>query len=315
MIGYIARRLLSLVPLLLLISFFVFAMSFAVPGDPARTLAGGMHADPAHVREVRHDLGFDKPIVTQYGHWLGHAVSGNLGNSLLRKTSVAGEIKQRFPVTFSMAIGALFFMLLLGLPIGIVAATRQGSLADKAATVTTSAAIALPDFWLAMILVVAFAVKLKVLPAISYVPFSQSPVEWARHLLLPCIALGLGGAASLARQLRGSLIDVLDEDYIRTAAAKGLRGRMIIGKHALKNAAIVPVTVLGIQFAYLLGGTVVLENIFSIPGIGQYFFLALNARDLPVIQGVTLVVALTFVLLNLMVDVLYAYINPKVRLA
>jgi peptide/nickel transport system permease protein len=286
-----------------------------VPGDPAITLAGGTKADPAHIVEVRKQLGFDKPVVVQYGHWLRHAVEGDLGKSLLRKTSVSQEIRTRFPVTFSMALGALVFMLVVGVPMGILAGTRPGSFVDRGATVGTSTAIALPDFWLAMILVVAFAVKLKILPAISYVPFTQSPFQWARHLLLPCVALGLGGAATLARQLRGSLIDVLDEDYIRTASAKGLRGRMIVGKHALKNAAIVPVTILGIQFAYLLGGTVVLEQIFSIPGIGQYFFNALNARDLPVIQGVTLVVALTFVLLNLLVDVLYAYINPKVRLA
>jgi peptide/nickel transport system permease protein len=313
--GYIARRLLALIPLLLLISFFVFAMAFVIPGDPAITLAGGLRADPAHIKEVRTQLGFDKPVVTQYGNWLGNALRGDLGDSILRKTSVTKEIRTRFPVTAAMAIGALGFMVLVGVPVGIASATRQGSLIDRAATVGTSTAIALPDFWLAMILVVVFAVKLKWLPAISYVPFKQSPLEWARHLLMPWIALGLAGAASLARQLRASLIDVLDADYIRTAAAKGLRGRMIIGKHALKNAAIVPVTVLGIQFAYLLGGTVVLEQIFSIPGIGQYFFLALNARDLPVIQGVTLIVALTFVLLNLFVDVLYAYINPKVRLA
>jgi peptide/nickel transport system permease protein len=165
-----------------------------------------------------------------------------------------------------------------------------------------------------MVLVVAFAAKLHLVPAIGYVGITQSPVEWARHLILPWISLGLGGAATLARQLRSSLVDVLDQDYIRTAAAKGLRRRSIIGKHALKNAAIVPLTLVGIQFAYLLGGTIILENIFSAPGLGQYFFQALNGRDLPVIQGVTLVVAITFVVLNLAVDLFYAYLNPKVRL-
>jgi peptide/nickel transport system permease protein len=214
-----------------------------------------------------------------------------------------------------MAIGALVVMLLLGVPLGIAAGTHPGSWMDRAVTLGTSAAIAIPDFWLAILLVIVFAVNLKALPAIGYVPITRSPVEWATHLYLPWLALGLGGSAPIARQLRGALIDVLDQDYIRTASAKGLRQRSVVFKHALKNAAIPPVTVIGIQFAYLLGGTVILEYIFAIPGLGQYFFVALNRRDLPVIQGVTLVIAMTFVFLNLLVDVLYAYLNPKVRLA
>lgn len=315
MITYIARRLLVLIPLLLLISFFVFAMAFVIPGDPARALAGGLHAPESRVIQVRHQLGLDKPVVNQYGRWLGHAVRGNLGTSIFKQTSVASEIGHRFPVTFSMAIGALAVMVLLGVPAGILAGTHPGSVIDRVVTLATSAAIAIPDFWLAIVLVVVFAVKLHLLPAISYVSFSQSPVAWATHLYLPWLGLGLGGSAPLARQLRGALIDVLDQDYIRTASAKGLPQRLVIGKHALKNAAMAPLTILGIQFAYLLGGTVIFEYIFSIPGLGQYFLTGLSTRDLPVIQGVTLVIALTFVLLNLTVDVLYAYVNPKVRLA
>ncbi len=314
MTGYIVRRLLALIPLLLIVSFLVFAMSFVIPGDPARTLAGGLRATPDRVALIRHQLGLDKPIIVQYGRWLAHALSGNLGRSLFKSTLVATEIKRRFPVTFSMAIGALVLIVLLGVPAGIAAGTRPGGIIDRAVTLGTSAAIAVPDFWLSIMLVVVFAVKLKWLPAIGYVSFTHSPVEWATHLYLPWIAMGLGGAAPVARQLRGGLIDVLDQDYIRTAGAKGLPEWRVVFKHALKNAATAPVTIIGIQFAYLLGGTVILEYIFSIPGLGQYFFIGLNTRDLPVIQGVTLVVALTFVLLNLLVDVLYAYLNPKVRL-
>jgi peptide/nickel transport system permease protein len=314
-ISYIARRLLTLIPLLLLVSFFVFAMAFVIPGDPARVLAGGLRAPEARVIAVRHQLGLDKPVLTQYLRWLTHALRGNLGTSIFKQTPVATEIAHRFPVTLSMAVGALAVMVLLGVPAGIAAGTRPGTLVDRAVTLGTSAAIAIPDFWLGIILVVVFAVKLRLLPAINYVPLTRSPVGWATHLYLPWLGLGLGGSAPLARQLRGALIDVLDQDYIRTASAKGLPQRLIIGKHALKNAAMAPVTILGIQFAYLLGGTVIFEYIFSIPGLGQYFFTGLSTRDLPVIQGVTLVVALTFVLLNLAVDVLYAYVNPKVRLA
>jgi peptide/nickel transport system permease protein len=314
-IGYVIRRVLAVIPLLLIISFIVFAMSFVVPGDPARTLAGGERAPESRVIEVRHSLGLDRPVVNQYGHWLSRAVQGDLGTSLFKQVPVRTEIARRFPVTFSMALGALAVMILLGVPMGILAGTKPGSLGDRAVTLGTSASIAIPDFWLAMVLVVIFAVRLNVLPAIGYVPFTQSPLQWANHLLLPWIALGLAAAAPLARQLRGALIDTLDQDYIRTAGAKGLSERMIVGKHALKNAAIAPLTIVGISFAYLLGGTVILENIFSMPGLGQYFFLGLNTRDLPVIQGVTLVIAFTFVMLNLVVDLLYGYINPRVRLS
>ena len=181
-------------------------------------------------------------------------------------------------------------------------------------TLVTSTAIAIPDFWLAMVLVVLFAVKLHLLPAIGYVGITASPIQWATHLYLPWIALGLAGGATLARQLRSSLIDVLDQDYIRTAEAKGLRRRKIILKHALKNASMVPLTLVGLQFAYLLGGTIILETIFAMPGLGLYFYDGLLAKDLPVIQGVTLVYALTFVSINLIVDVLYGFINPRVRL-
>ena len=312
--GYIARRLLAAAPLLLIISGIVFSLTFLIPGDPAETLAGGLHATPDRVVAVRHQLGLDKPVLVQYWHWLTHALSGNLGSSLFSHNSVSGEIGHRFPITLSLAIGALVVALLLGIPAGIAAGTRPGSVVDRLVTLGTSTAIAVPDFWLGIMLVIVFAVKLKALPAIGYVGLTQSPVAWATHLYLPWLALGIAGAAPIARQLRGALIDVLAKDYIRTASAKGLARHVVVLKHALKNAAIAPVTVVGIQFAYLLGGTVILEYIFSIPGLGLYFFNALNGKDLPVIQGVTLVVALTFVVLNLVVDVLYAYINPKVRL-
>ena len=313
MTGYVARRLLAIVPLLFLISIIVFSLSFLIPGDPARTIAGP-HATADRVVAVRHQLGLDHSVLHQYWQWLTHALSGNLGSSLFTHNTVASEIAHRFPVTLSLALGALVIALLIGIPAGIAAGTRPGSIIDRLVTLGTSTAIAVPDFWLGIVLVIIFAVKLQALPAIGYVPLTQSPVDWATHLYLPWFALGIAGAAPIARQLRGALIDVLAQDYIRTANAKGLSRPVIVLKHALKNAAIAPVTVIGIQFAYLLGGTVILERIFSLPGLGLYFFNALNGKDLPVIQGVTLVIALTFVVVNLIVDVLYAYINPKVRL-
>jgi peptide/nickel transport system permease protein len=313
-IGFIIRRLVALVPLLLLISFVVFGLSLLIPGDPAQTLAGGTRADPAKVAEIRTQLHLDQPVYQQYGHWLGDVAHGDLGTSFLRNRTVAEEIRLRFPVTFSLALGALVLTILLGVPLGVIAGLRPGSTVDRIITFGTSAGLAAPDFWVAMILIGILAVQRQLLPSQGYVSFADSPVEWATHLYMPWIALGIPGAAGLARQLRGALADTLEQDYVRTARAKGLRGRMIVLKHALKNAALVPVTVVGLQFAYLLGGTVIIERIFSLPGMGQYFFDALTNKDLPVIQGVVLMSALIFVLVNLVVDVLYAYLNPKVRL-
>ncbi len=313
MIAYVARRLLLIVPLLLLISFAVFSLTYLIPGDPARQILGP-NAPAAEVTRLRHQLGLDRSFFAQYWHWLVGLLHGNLGRSVQRNASVGSEIAHRFPVTFSIALGALLVTVLLGVPAGLLAGTRPGSLADRLVTTTTSVALAVPDFWLAILLVLLFSVKLRLLPAIGYVRFGQSPYQWFLHLILPCFAAGLGGAATLARQLRAALADSLEQDYIRTATAKGVRGSVIVWKHALKNASIAPVTVVSIIFAYTLGGTVILEYIFSIPGMGQYFYQALNGKDVPVIQGVTLLVALIFVLINLIVDVLYAYLNPKVRL-
>ena len=312
--SYVARRLLALIPLLLIVSFIVFALSLLIPGDPARVVAGGQKATPAGVERARKKLRLDKPFVEQYGLWLGHAAQGDLGDSFYNHRTVGSEIASRFPVTLSVALGAITITILLGVPLGILAGTRPRSLADRIVTATSSIGLAMPDFWLGMILITIFAVNLHMLPSGGYVGFARSPVEWATHLYLPWIAIGIPGAAGIARQVRGAMIDALEQDYIRTASAKGLRRRAIVFKHALKNASLAPVTVIGITFAYMLGGTVIIENIFSLPGMGSYFYEALIQKDLPVIQGVVLLTALIFVVLNLAVDLLYAYLNPKVRL-
>ena len=315
MIGYIARRLLALIPLLFIISFVVFGMTLLIPGDPAVTIAGGTHAQPADVARVRHELHFDRPLLVRYGYWLKDTLHGDLGVSYLHNTRVADEIARRFPVTLSMALGALALTILIGVPAGIIAGTKPGSIRDRTTTLGSSVGIAMPDFWVAMLLVVIFAVRLGVLPAQGYVAPEQSLTGWARHLALPWLAMGLAGAAAFSRQLRGSMIDALEQDYIRTAKAKGATRRRIVLKHALKNASFIPITVLGLQFAYMLGGTVVLENIFSLNGIGRYYFTALVEKDIPVIQGVTLFVAITFVVINLAIDIAYGFLNPKVRLS
>lgn len=314
MIGYLGRRVLAMVPLLIIISFVVFSLVLLLPGDPARAIAGGTNADEATVQAVREKLYLDEPFVQQYARWAGGALTGDLGESWFEQRSVASEIRARFPVTLSMVIGGVVVALLIGVPLGLIAGTRPGSLADRFVTGITSFGVAMPDFWLAIILVSVFAVNHNWLPSSGYVPLWDDPYEWARHLVMPWLAIGIGGSATIARQLRGALADELESDYARTARAKGLSPNAVTLKHALKNAAMPAVTVLGIQIAYALGGTVIMEQIFGIPGMGSYALQALGNRDVPVIQGVVMLTAVIFLVMNLLVDVVYAYLNPKVRL-
>ena len=313
--SFLIRRVAAIVPLLIIITFAVYALVLLIPGDPARTLAGGIKASPAAIEQIRHQLHLDQPLLAQYWRWLTHAVRGDLGTSLFQHQSVASGIVQRLPLTLSLALGGFVVSILLGLPLGILAGTRPGSVTDRAATVGSSLGIAMPDFWVAIILVVVFAVKARILPDIGYVGLGTDPWQWFRHLLLPWIALGLAGAATLARQVRGALIDALDQDYVRTARAMGVPERQVVGKLALKNALTPAMTVLGIQFAYLLGGTVIIEQIFSIPGLGAYILQAIDSKDLPVIQGTVLLIAVIFVVVNLLVDLAYGVVNPKVRVS
>ena len=313
--AFIGRRLLAMVPLLVLITIGVYALVLLIPGDPARTLAGGLHAQPSEIARIRHELHLDQPFFAQYWRWVTHAVRGDLGPSLLLHESVGSAISRSFPLTLSLALGGLVVSIFIGIPMGIRAGTRPGTISDRAATVASSAGIAVPDFWLAIILALIFAVKLHVLPDLGYVAFSSSPWEWFKHLLLPWFALGVAGGATLARQVRGELIDVLDRDYIRTARSLGIPERRVIRRLALKNALTPAMTIVGIQFAYLLGGTVIIERIFSIPGMGNLMFHAIDTKDLPIIQGVVLLTAVIFVVVNLVVDVGYGVLNPKVRLS
>jgi peptide/nickel transport system permease protein len=315
MAGFIGRRLAAMVPLLVLITIGVYALVLLIPGDPARTLAGGLHAQPSEIARIRHELHLDEPFFEQYWRWVTHAVRGDLGTSLFQHESVASEISSRFPLTLSLALGGLVVSILIGLPVGIRAGMRPGTLSDRSATVAASVGIAMPDFWLAIILALIFAVKLHLLPDIGYVGLSTSPWGWFQHLVLPWFALGVAGAATLARQVRGELIDVLDRDYIRTARSLGVPERQVIWRLALKNALTPAMTIVGIQFAYLLGGTVIIEQIFSIPGLGSLMLQAIDTSDLPVIQGVVLLTAVIFVVVNLVVDIGYGLLNPKVRMS
>jgi peptide/nickel transport system permease protein len=313
--AFIGRRLAAMVPLLILITLGVYALVLLIPGDPARTLAGGLHAQPSEITRIKQELHLNQPFFAQYWRWVTHAVRGDLGTSLFQHESVTSAIGSRFPLTLSLALGGLVVSILIGLPIGILAGTRPGKVTDRSATVVSSAGIAIPDFFLAIVLALIFAVKLHVLPDLGYVGLTHSPWGWFQHLLLPWFALGVAGGATLARQVRGEMIDVLDQDYIRTARSLGIPERQVIHRLALKNALTPAMTIVGIQFAFLLGGTVIIEQIFSIPGLGSLMLQAIDTKDLPIIQGVVLLTAVIFVVVNLVVDIGYGILNPKVRVS
>lgn len=312
MFQLVVRRLTAMVPLLFLVSLIVFGLVLLVPGDPAITIAGE-NATQAQIEATRERLGLNDSLLEQYWRWASHAIQGDLGTSMFSNRSVSGAIAERFPATVSLTAIAIVMALLISVPAAIAAATNRGGWLDRFATVGTSVGVAMPNFWLGLLLATALSLHLGLLPATGYVPLDDDPVSWLAHLLLPGFTLGLAAAAELTRQLRSSLIDVFDQDYLRTARAKGLRTTSVIAKHALKNAATPVVTVLGMRISVLLGGTVVVEQIFGIPGLGQLAITAVLQRDLPMVQGVVVVTAVMVMLANLAVDLSYGYLNPKVR--
>jgi peptide/nickel transport system permease protein len=312
LLNLVVRRLLAVVPLLFLVTFLAYGMVLLIPGDPAIAIAGE-NATAEQVEATRERLGLNDPFLVQYGRWIGNAVQGDLGQSLFTNRSVRDAIFDRLPVTLVLTGTALALATAVALPAGILAALRRGSWVDRATTVSATVGVAMPNFWLGLLLVLVFAVSNRWLPAIGYVPFTEDPVRWAKHIILPAIALGAAACAEITRQLRSAVIDVVEQDYVRTARAKGLQKRKIIVKHVLKNAAIPVVTVLGLQVTRLLGGAVIIEQVFALPGMGQLAVLAVFDRDVPMILGVVLVASVVAVVVNLLVDLSYGWFNPKVR--
>lgn len=312
MLRLIVRRLLIMIPVMLLVSIMVFGLLSLVPGDAAVTLAGD-NATEERIELMRSKLGLDQPVIVQYGRWLGHAIRGDFGTSLFSSQPVTSAVMQRMPATLSLAIGAIIVSLVIGLPAGILSAVYRARWPDRLLGLGAASALAMPNYFVGMLLVLVFAIHNPWLPATSYVPISESVNLWFQHLLLPWITLGLASAAVIARQLRSSLIGALGQDYVRTARAKGLRGRTVVLKHAAKNAAIPVVTVLGTQVALVLGGSVIVEQVFGIPGVGQLAVTSVLKRDVPMIQGVVVLTTMIVLLCNLLVDVTYGYLNPKVR--
>lgn len=309
------RRLLALIPTMLVVSFGIFSLISLVPGDVAVELAGGMNATPEGVAQVREELNLDDPFLVQYGTWLKGAVQGDLGNSLVTKQSVSSEIATAFPVTFSIVLSGIFVALLIGLPAGVIAGMRPGSKLDRALTMGATAGIAIPNFFLAMILISVFAISLQWFPALGFTRITDDPIEWLKSVTLPAIGLGVAVAASMARQLRAALADTMGSNFVRTCWAKGGSTFNVVGKHALKSAAIPAITVLGLQVGALLGGAVLVERIFSIPGLGTYVLRGVSSQDLPVVQGVAITFVFVNMLMSLLVDISYGILNPKVRVS
>ncbi len=306
------RRLLSAIPVLFIVSLISFALMRLIPGDPAAAIAG-TSATPAQIEQLRKDLGLDEPLFMQLLHFYEGLLRGDLGKSLLLGKSVLSATMERLPVTLGLSLYALVLTLLIGVSSGIIAALRQNSWVDQAAMMVAMIGISVPNFFLGLLMIIFFAVQLGWLPSGGYVAFAQDPLGWLRSTTMPAVSLALLQAGLLARITRSGMLEVLRQDYVRTARAKGLPERQVILKHALANALIPIVTVVGIIISLLLSGAVVTEALFSLPGMGQLLTQAVLSRDYPMVQGGLLLVTTFLVLTNILIDVLYALLDPRVR--
>jgi peptide/nickel transport system permease protein len=310
---YIARRLLLAIPVLFVISILIFAGVRLVPGDVCLNILGSAEAGLERCPQIEHDLGLDRPLVRQYFHWMGNVVQGDLGRSMVNRRPVASEIRTRMYTTLELALLAGLFAVVLALPIGIYSALKQDKVPDVGLRVLTVGWLAMPSFWVGSMLITLPAKWWGYSPPVPYVQLWEDPLKNLQQMYLPAIALGLALTATLARITRSSMLEVLRQDYIRTARAKGLRERVVLSKHALKNAMLPVITLFGLQLGFLLGGTVVLESLFALPGLGTLLLSAVLTKDYPEIQGLVLFFAVIIVLINLAVDLSYAWFDPRVR--
>lgn len=305
MLRFIGQRLIATVVVLFGVSVLVFAILYLMPGDAAQTLLFGTQATPEQIIALRHNLGLDRPLVVQYVDYLSHVLRGDLGTSYVTHRTVNEEITSQFPATMRLAGAGMFVALLIGLPTGILAAIRRGTWIDNFASGISVLGVAVPNFWLAVLMTLLFSVKFHVFPVLG----SGS----LRAIVLPAIALGWGFAAIITRLVRASMIEILNQPYVTTARAKGLEERVVVLGHALKNAMIPVLTILGLQVANLLSGAVVVESIYARQGIGTLAVRGILAKDIPMIQGITIFVAAIYVLINLLVDIGYALLDPRIR--
>lgn len=316
MAPYLFRRLLYFIPVIFLVTVVVFSITMLLPGDPAMAFLGEANMrDKVAYEAMRQELGLDRPLPVQYVRWLGKALQGDLGRSVRTHEAVTAALAARLPVTLELAAVSLGIALLIAIPVGILSATRPNSKLDTVATVVAVSGVALPEFFVGILLIYLFAVGLQLLPPSGFVPLSAGLWPNLKSILLPALSLGLALNAVTMRQVRASLIEVMGEDYITVARAKGLSEGTVIRIHALKNAMIPVITVIGLQVGRLFGGTVVVETIFAFPGMGRLAADSIFFRDFPALQGVVLVMALAVLVCNLLTDALYAYVDPRIRFA
>jgi peptide/nickel transport system permease protein len=309
--GYTIRRVLQAVLVLWGVSVIVFALIHLVPGDPVR-LALGTRFDPETYQALRHRAGLDEPLVVQYFDWIGSGLTGDLGVSFRSGQPVTLMILERLPATLSLAGGAIDVALAIALVLGILSALRPRSWFDHTATVVSQVGISVPEFWMGILLILVFALRFRWLPSAGYVPLTEDPLGWAAHLVLPAVSVGLVSGSILTRFVRSSVLEAMGQNYVRTARSKGLPEAVVVGRHAVRNALVPIVTVTGVQLAYLLSGVVVVEIVFAWRGLGLLSLQAVQSRDYPVLQGAVLLFAVVFLVINLAVDLLYAYLDPRI---
>ena len=309
---YLLKRLLQLIPTVVMISLLVFIAMRLLPGDPLIGLLGDAY-DEENALLLRQEYGLDRPMLVQYGVWIGHLVRGNWGDSILTGRPVLLDILWYLPVTVELILAASFVALSIALPAGIIAAVRRNTWVDYSATTTALVGISSPDFFFGVLLLLLFTILLNWLPSSGWAPWSQGLWDHMSRLLMPAFTLGFSQAAVLTRLLRATMLEVIRMEYVTTARAKGLSGWVVIVKHALKNALIPVVTILGLQLGFLIGGAVVVETLFAIPGLGSFGMQAILSRDYPQVQGFILFVALAFTLSNVAVDIIYAVLDPRIR--
>lgn len=312
MLRYLVYRLLSAIPVLIVVSLVTFLIIFLVPGDPAAEIAGpGASAD--EVRRIRTGLGLDRPFPEQMLGYYVRLAHGDLGQSILLSRGVAEAMLERAPVTLSLTLAGLLIAVVVGMSLGVIGAIRQNTLTDQTAMTIALIGLSVPDFWIGLVMIYVFAVSLGWLPTGGFVPIEESVTGWLRSMAMPALALGFSQTGLIARITRATMLEVLRQDYVRTARAKGMPEWVVIGRHALANTLIPVITVIGLIVGILLGGAVVIEQVFSLPGVGRLIIGAILRRDFPVIQGGLLLIASIFVIVNIVVDVLYAYLDPRVR--
>ncbi|HEU5368417.1 MAG TPA: ABC transporter permease [Ktedonobacterales bacterium] len=313
MLRYIIQRVLFMIPVALLVSFMAFMVIHLIPGDPARVLLGE-EATPQTVAALRQQLGLDKPLLLQFVLWLWQAVHGNLGQSIQLQQPVTQAIIQRLPVTIELGVASLLFSLLLATPLGVYSATHRNSGVEWLVNLSSLIGTAIPSFVLALVLIFLFAVVWRIFPPGGYTPLMDEPFDNLRDLILPMVALGTGTVAVNLRQIRASMAEVLGQDYVRTARAKGLANWRVTYVHAFRNALVPLITIVGLQIGAILGGAFVIETIFLWPGIGALAVQSIFSKDYPVVQGTVVLVAFSYMLTNLLVDLSYAFLDPRIRL-